>query len=133
LVQEKHLSIVKTDSATDFFDFPLHGKAGHLTVEPVSLWQKRLRTCQMPYVYHLRNAVLVCGETLEVRELLRSARPCLPDHVAHAFTAYHYTEMRGYHRSCDNAMERRDAVALLLLLPQVKFRSFSRARSRRKA
>ncbi len=118
LVREEDACVLKDTSGTDFFDFPVRGKAGHLTVEPLNLWQQRLRTCQMPYIYQLRNAIPICGETPEVGDLLQSARKPLPGHVAHAFAAYHYTEMRSWHRSCDNAMERHDPVALLLLLPQ---------------
>ena len=53
LVREEDVRAVKAACGTDFVDFALQGKAGHLTVEPLNLWQERLRTCQMPTIYQL--------------------------------------------------------------------------------
>jgi len=92
------------------------GKAGHLNADSVEGVSQRLCRCDMDLIYQLRNAEILSDNTGAAEGLVRLARRPMPWEVSRAMFFYHYVEMRGEHRACDNPIERADPAALLLAM-----------------
>jgi hypothetical protein len=90
------------------------GARGHFNVESIEALSARVRRCDFPLIAELRTAVALADPGGLSRELLALAGRPMSDTVRLAWFRYHYVEMRGEHRACDNAIERGDATALLL-------------------
>jgi len=114
LQTEADLAKLDAASETRFFEFNLDGKPGHLNATSMGAFSDDLSKCNMCLIHELRTAAIITDNTGAAAELLALARRTMPDAVRSAFFFYHYVEMRSYHRACDNPMERRDAVAVLL-------------------
>jgi hypothetical protein len=106
-------------AGTRFFEFRLDGKQGHLNAESTAAFAGRAHGCHMDTIYQLRSAEIITDNTGAGGELIRLARRPMREEVSQAFFFYHYVEMRGEHRACDNPIQRSDPVALLLSLPKV--------------
>lgn len=106
-------------AGTRFFEFQLDGKQGHLNTEPVEAFSERLRRCDMDAICQLRGAEIITDGTGAAGQMIRLARRPMRKEVSEALFFYHYVEMRGEHRACDNPMERGDPVGFLLSLPKV--------------
>jgi len=105
-------------SPTRFFGFELAGKKGHLNVEDADLFTSRVRSCDMPLLAELRDAH-VLDDTLGLGAgLTAAARQTMPEHVRLAWFRFHYVEMRGHHRTADNALARGDAIASLISITE---------------
>jgi hypothetical protein len=117
LPDELHAQLCE-QAGTGFFAFhDLHGKEGHLNAEPWSDYEHRLfGSCHMDTIYQLRSACVIQDQGGRARRLVDAARQPMRDEVRRVWFRYHYVEMRGEHRSCDNPIERNDPVALLLAL-----------------
>lgn len=106
------------DEACDsrFVQVEVDGKIGHLNAESIEGFEKRVASCHMDTIYQLRRAVVLTDFDDRLDDCQCRARQTMRLEVARALFFYHYVEMRGEHRACDNPMERGDAVAVLLSL-----------------
>ena len=68
----------------------------------------------MPLLAELRVARVLEDDLGVGAALVAAARHPIPDEVRHAWFRYHYVEMRGWHRTADNAALRGDSMAVLL-------------------
>lgn len=114
MLSEGDLAQFDRCSPTRFLEFQLDGKPGHLNASSVEAFTARIDGCDMPHISELRTGVLVNGRSVAVENLLATARQPMRDEVRNAFFFYHYFQMRNFHRSADNPMERGDGVAVML-------------------
>jgi len=114
LQQDDNLCALDAVSGTRFFEFEVDGKPGHLNAENVDDWAHRLRTCDLERISEMRSAEAIMDNTGVAGELISLARKPMRRAVSRAFFFHHYVEMRSCHRACDNPMERKDPVAVLL-------------------
>jgi len=118
LVEPTGLAELDRCSPTRFFGFELAGKKGHLNVEDADLFTSRVRSCDMPLLAELRDAH-VLDDTLGLGAgLTAAARQTMPENVRFAWFRFHYVEMRGHHRTADNALARGDAIASLISITE---------------
>ncbi|OPZ05922.1 MAG: hypothetical protein BWZ10_02999 [candidate division BRC1 bacterium ADurb.BinA364] len=101
-------------AGTGFFGFDLNGKAGHLNAESWESLAARIEHCDMDLIFQLRRAVLLRDPCGAFGRLIESAWRPMRRETRDALFQYHYVEMRGEHRSCDNPLARGDAMAALL-------------------
>ena len=98
---------------SQFIEFTLNGKKGHVNVESRRDVESRVLRCDFALIYELRRA-----QPLQIDDwgdrLLQSARNPMRPEVRAAWFAHHYIEMRSEHRACDNPINRGDSIALLL-------------------
>jgi hypothetical protein len=103
-------------SPTRFVAFQLDGKEGHLNVTAVEEFADRLNRCDMDLIYQLRLAAILADGTGQAARLQQAANLPMRKEVRDALFLWHYTEMRGEHRACDNPMQRIDPPAVLFSL-----------------
>lgn len=118
LLPDAELASLEPASPIRFFPFELEGKPGHFNLEGWTAFRQRLRTCDLPLVAELRHAALLHDPRGWGKALLENARQPMGVEVRKAWFRYHYVEMRGAHRACDNPIERCDPVALLQALSE---------------
>lgn len=116
LLRETSLAEFDSLSPTRFLSFKLGGKEGHFNVTGAGHFADRLVRCNMDLIYQLRLGVIFADDRDLAHRLQRLARQPMPKAVRDALLFWHYTEMRGEHRACDNPMQRVDPAALLLSL-----------------
>ena len=114
LLEEPDLAKLDAICETRFSQITVDGKEGHLTAESVEDFSERLARCDMDLICQLRNAQIMSDNTGAATKLVELARKPMPQQVRDAFFFYHYVEMRGEHRACDNPIERGNHTALLL-------------------
>jgi hypothetical protein len=114
LMTDEDLAAFDSVSGTRYIDFELGGKPGSLKAEPAAELSARVDRCDMPLIAELRPAVVMLHGLGTAEDLIARARRPMRDEVRRAFFFLHYFEMRSYHRSADNPMERGDAVAAYL-------------------
>ena len=100
----------------EFIDFRVSNKPGQLQIESRRDFEGRIRRCDLPLIFELRDALVLRDDDGWGRGVIALARREMTEQVRDAWFAYHYIEMRSEHRSCDNSIERRDEAALLLAL-----------------
>lgn len=105
-------------SSTRFFEIQVDGKPGHLNAQALADFTARVDGCDLPLITELRSALPIEDRLDGVEELLASARRPMRDEVRRAFFFHHYVQMRSFHRTGDNSMERGDAVAVLFGVSQ---------------
>ena len=93
-----------------FIEFAAPRK-GHFQVESVEDFRRRVSACDFELISELRHAVALADPAQVATDLLAEARKPMRDDVRLAWFRYHYVEMRGDHRSCDNAINRSDGGA----------------------
>jgi hypothetical protein len=103
-------------SPTRFISFQLDGKEGHFNATGADEFAEQVARCHMDTIYQLRLVVIFADDGGVARRLQVLARQPMPKAVGDAMFFWHYTEMRGEHRACDNPMQRVDPAALLLSL-----------------
>lgn len=118
LLSDDRLRALDAGSSTRFFEFESDGKKGHMTAHTCASFRDKVHRCDMDTIFHLRRAVLLADPGGAAGSLCRSVLAPMPAMVRRAFFMHHYIEMRSEHRACDNPIERRDPVALLLSLPK---------------
>lgn len=118
LVESAALVELDRRSPTRFFAFELDGKKGHLNVEDAALFASRVRMCDMPLLAELRRAKVLEDASGVGAALTAAARRPMPEDVRSAWFRFHYVEMRGYHRTADNALARGDPIASLLAVTE---------------
>jgi hypothetical protein len=116
LVPSEDLPELDKTAGTRFFEMKVDGKLGHLTAESIEEFSESVHQCHMNTIYHLRKAEIITDNTGVALELIRLVRTPMPPQVSDAFFFHHYVEMRSEDRACDNPMERKDPVAVLLSL-----------------
>ncbi len=119
LLGEADLADVDAAGDTRFFEFELDSRPGHLNADSAGDVRRRLAACDMDLIYQLRRAAVLFDHTGAAAELIALADRPMPPHVRRALFFWHYVEMRGEHRACDNPMERGQPVGVLLSLPKV--------------
>ena len=133
LMEESDLARLDAISETRFFDrnrteeinrpltpkFKLDGKIFHLNAESIEDFSNRIKKCDIPLIFELRNAACILDNLGTTEHLIAHARKPMREDVSLAFFFHHYVEMRGYHRDCDNPMERGDPLAVLFSLSVV--------------
>ena len=105
-------------SPTRFIEFKVDGKPGHLNSVALEALQVRVAGCDLPLISELRSGVLIEDHVDGAAELLAESRKAMRPEVGQAFFFYHYFQMRNFHRTSDNPMERGDAVAVLFGVAQ---------------
>jgi Domain of unknown function (DUF4037) len=118
LVTEERARTIDAAAGTGFFVFTLEGKPGHFTVELASDFEERVRRCDFALITELRSAQILADPNGRAASLIAVARQPMPEEVRRAWFCYHYVEMRGEHRACDNPIDRGDAVAVLQAMTQ---------------
>lgn len=103
------------DQPGKFIEFVCDGKKGHVNIESRHAFEDRMRRCDFALIRELRQAVVLQDDGWAERLIATASKP-MPEDVRFAWFAYHYIEMRGEHRACDNPINRGDAIALLLAL-----------------
>lgn len=103
-------------SSTRVLQFELDGKRGHLNLEDAAAFAERVERCDMPLLAELRSAVVLQDGLGVGAALTEVARRPMPEPVRKAWFQYHYVEMRGWHRTADNAVLRHDPAAVLLTM-----------------
>ena len=116
LVPKESLACFDSLSPTRFISFKLDGKEGHFNIEGEEDVTDRVSRCDMDLIYQLRMAVIFADDIGVAHRLQALARQPMRKEVRDALFFWHYTEMRGEHRACDNPMQRVDPPALLLSL-----------------
>jgi len=126
LIPEEEFVELKNVSESLFFEIEVNDKLGHLNAEPIEEFSRRVYQLKDEYdqsdmdiIFQLRNAEIIIDNTGIGEELINSVSQPMRKEVRDLFFFYHYVEMRGDHRACDNPMERHDPVAFLLSLPKV--------------
>lgn len=105
-------------SPTRFIEFEAEGKAGHLNISAIEEFAERIQACDMPLLAELRPGVMLLSDYPQVAALLETAQQPMRPKVQYAFFFYHYFQMRNFHRSADNPMERGDGIAVMLSVSQ---------------
>jgi predicted nucleotidyltransferase len=123
LLPEEELTELEKVSESLFFDIEVKEKPGHLNAESIEDFSRRFHQLRNHYdqhdmdiVFQLRNSEIIIDKTAIGNELINSACQPMKKEVSDVFFCYHYIEMRGEHRACDNPMERQYPVAILLSL-----------------
>jgi hypothetical protein len=98
---------------TRFIEFNSPRK-GHFQIESVEAFQRRMSACDFELISELRHAQVIRDYENMGQWLIDEARKPMDDDVRFAWFRYHYVEMRGEHRACDNSVERSNAPALLM-------------------
>jgi hypothetical protein len=119
LYPDEVAAVVAERAGTTFFSFVCDGVEGHMNSEPVGAFHQRLQSCDMDLIYQLRRCAILSDSNDMAESLVAQARQPMRRAVRNAFFFYHYVEMRGDHRACDNPLERGDSIAMLHLLPKV--------------
>jgi len=126
LIPEEEFVELKNTSKSLFFDIEVNDKLGHLNAEPIKEFSRHVYQLKdgydqsdMDIIFQLRNAEIIIDNTGIGGELINTVSQPMRKEVRELFFFYHYVEMRGEHRACDNPMERNDPVAFLLSLPKV--------------
>lgn len=102
------------ESPTRFFNLEHRGRTGHLNVEVLDDFDRRITACDLPLIAELRCAHIVADPDGAAFRLLARAATPMPDDVRAAWFRFHYVEFRGEHRSTDNPAARGHAVAVFL-------------------
>ncbi|MHA2181731.1 MAG: hypothetical protein ACXAAH_09940, partial [Promethearchaeota archaeon] len=126
LIPEDEFVELNNTSESLFFKIAVNNKLGHLNVEPIEEFSRRVYQLKDEYdqsdmdiIFQLRNAEIIIDNGGIGEELINKVSQPMRKEVKDLFFFYHYVEMRGEHRACDNPMERHDPVAFLLSLPKV--------------
>ena len=106
-------------SRSTFFGIEIDGKNGHMNAESVEDFAGKVRHCDMDAIAQLRYAGIVRDRGGTAARLVRTARKPMRAAVRRAWFYFHYVEMRGEHRACDNPMSRGHSAAVLLSLTKV--------------
>ena len=105
-------------SVTRFFEFELECKLGHLNATSAEVFSGRIAAGDISQIAELRSAVPIIENLGIGTELIELACRPMSTGLSRALFFFHYVEMRGWHTSCDNPMERGNAVASLLSLSE---------------
>lgn len=116
LLSAASLTEFDRQSPTRFVSFELNGKKGHLNVTSADAFADRVARCDLDTIYQLRRAAILADDLGVAHRLQQWSRQPMRPEVRDALFFWHYTEMRGEHRACDNPMQRVDATALLFFL-----------------
>ena len=111
LLSHEDLAVVDSASPTRYFDFTLDGKQGSILVQESDNWASRIDTRDMPLISELRTAIMLSESTGNAEVLVARALQPMRRKVRDALFFNHHFEMRSFHRSADNPMNRGDAVA----------------------
>jgi hypothetical protein len=72
-----------------------------------------VRSGDLERIAELRRCHILADADGAVHELVTAAKQPMTESVRRAWFCYHYVQMRQFHRSCDNPIERGDALAFL--------------------
>ncbi|UCE05116.1 MAG: nucleotidyltransferase domain-containing protein [bacterium] len=111
-----------------FIPIEIDGKEGH--INPLSI--RQIEKCfdneiEMWLINEISTSIVIVDNKNVFPKYIELARQPLSDSVRYAFFFYNYCMMRGYHRSCDNPMERGDEFAVLVSLMQTLQYAFQAA------
>jgi predicted nucleotidyltransferase len=113
LVPAEMLRRAEAVAGTRFFSFTLDGKAGHFNLEDIDAMNRRVRNCDLELIAELRISHLLEDVDGVGGQLIARANQPMSEPVRRAWFCHHYVEMRGFHRNCDNPIERGHAAAVL--------------------
>jgi hypothetical protein len=116
IVPANILQQVEVIAGKRFFSFTLSGKEGHFNLEAIDEVIRRVRQCDMEKIAELRIGHLLQDVEENGQLLIDLARQPMTESVRRAWFFYHYVEMRGFHRSSRNPIERGHAIAILQAL-----------------
>jgi hypothetical protein len=108
-------------SLTDqnFIPVTIDGKEGHINPLCISYLEKCFNNeIDMNLINEIRTSIVIMDKKYVFQKYQKLSEKPLSDPVKYAFFFYNYVMMRGYHRSCDNPMERGDEFAVLCNLMQ---------------
>ena len=113
MVSKEAMHLAESLAATRFFSFTLDGKKGHFNLEEADAIIQRVQNCDMELIAELRRCRILADIDDVASKLVAAAQRPMSESVRKAWFCYHYVEMRGFHRNCDNPIERGDALAFL--------------------
>lgn len=116
LIPASRLTEYDTNSFTRFIEFECHGKPGHMNIQDIESFTTACTACDMDILYQLRHAEIITDPVGAGTLLIKTAAKPMRESVRNAFFFFHYVEMRGEHRACDNPMNRNEPVGTLLSL-----------------
>ncbi len=116
LVPKETLQQAESIAGTRFFSFTLDGKQGHFNLEAMDEVVRRVQNCDLERIAELRQCQILADADGVASELVARSRQPMSESVRRAWFSYHYVEMRGAHRNCDNPIERGDALVFLQAL-----------------
>jgi hypothetical protein len=108
-------SLRRIDSIADvhFIEFSLDSKPGHLNVTLDTEIDAAFALPDLETIYELAHAVPVLDPAGRFAPLGRRARLPMSDSVRRAALMHNYMEMRSWHRSVDNPLNRHDEFSAL--------------------
>ncbi len=114
LTDDASVEAFEQAAGTRFIEFHSPRK-GHFQIQSTDAFRQRMSACDFELISELRRAQVVRDDNdREGGKLIEEARKRMTDEVRFAWFRYHYVEMRGEHRGCDNSVERSNAPALLM-------------------
>ncbi|MFH1005940.1 MAG: DUF4037 domain-containing protein [Candidatus Latescibacterota bacterium] len=113
LLDDAGLALFDSACATRFVDVSIDGKAGHLN--PILFDDVRSAFAQpdLETIYELQHAVPVLDPSDRFAALRRRAMEPMSESIRRAALMFNYMEMRRFHRSADNPLDRHDELAAL--------------------
>ena len=116
LLPEAELAEVDAAGGTRFFGFQVDGKEAHINAESAEGFAAEVDGCEMIRIAELRQAEPILTNMGVSEGLIDRVRQPMREEVRRGMLCFHYVEMRGFHRNCDNPMFRGDSAAVLLTL-----------------
>lgn len=96
-----------------FVDLIINGKPGHLNVTPFADVENAFAKPHLETIYELQHAVPVLDPSGRFTRIADRARLPMHEALRRAALLFNYVEMRSYHRSADNPMNRNDKLSAL--------------------
>ena len=96
-----------------FVDVIIDGKPGHLNVTPLANIENAFATPDFETIYELQHGVAVLDPSGRFDAIETRARLPMHEKLRRAALLFNYVEMRSFHRSADNPMDRNDRLSAL--------------------
>jgi hypothetical protein len=113
LLSDESLSCFDEISSSRFVEITIDGKLGHLNAAPIKIIEQAFDEPDFESIYELQHAAAVYDPQGMFTSVGR--RACLPmtERLQYAALFFNYLEMRAFHRSVDNPMDRNDRLSAL--------------------
>lgn len=114
LLDDKEYEKFITITEQSFIPLEIDGKEGHIN----PLRTRDLEACfsnqiNMVLANEISSSIIIEDRKNVFDRFIKLSKKPISEQVKYAFFFHNYVEMRSYHRSCDNPMERNDRFAVL--------------------
>ena len=126
-----------SNRTSDFFDFTLDGRKGHVTVEPITDWTGALESCKVETIFEMRFARLLAGDpakseardrlTRQFRDAVARANRPPSETARRRLFFHHYVQFRSAHRAAQDPMNRQEPHAVFMFLGLAMAQAFRAA------